>query len=89
MDADLGILGAIAPEYAKYMSAIRKEYSWVSNEEYCLGRIRILEKFLQRPRIYLTEEMFDKLESAARNNISGEIEYLKSQAENPIPTIFH
>ncbi len=79
LDADLGILGAIAIKYREYMLAIRQEYSWVSDKEYSQGRIKILENFLRRPRIYFTQEMFHKLESAARSNISDEIQYLKSQ----------
>jgi predicted metal-dependent HD superfamily phosphohydrolase len=62
------------------MSAIRQEYSWVSNKEYSQGRIKIRENFLQRPRIYFTQEMFHKLESPVRSNIADEIQYLKSQA---------
>jgi predicted metal-dependent HD superfamily phosphohydrolase len=77
LDADLAILGANPEEYHKYARSIRQEYFWVSDADYIAGRTKVLEKFLQRDRIYLTEEIFNSLELSARNNIKAEIMLLK------------
>jgi predicted metal-dependent HD superfamily phosphohydrolase len=76
IDADLAILGSSRENYREYMQAIRQEYAWVPKKEYIVGRKRILEGFLQRPRIYLTEELSTLLEVFARENIQAEIEFL-------------
>jgi predicted metal-dependent HD superfamily phosphohydrolase len=76
LDADLAILGADEGEYRLYAEGIRREYSWLSEGEYRRGRIRVLQKFLRRERIYYTERMFAELEGRARRNIRDEIEGL-------------
>lgn len=73
VDADLAILGAAERDYDAYAQAIRCEYAWVAEAAYRHGRRAVLERFLQRPRIYATEEMFVRLESAARRNLQREI----------------
>ncbi|HEY9852588.1 MAG TPA: hypothetical protein V6D28_24165 [Leptolyngbyaceae cyanobacterium] len=78
LDADLSILGTSAPEYRIYANAIRQEYAWLCESEYRTGRIKVLEKFLQRKRIYYTEEMFANLELTARQNIEEEIKFLSA-----------
>jgi predicted metal-dependent HD superfamily phosphohydrolase len=77
VDADLAVLGAAQPEYDAYAQAIRKEYAWVPEEAYRAGRRSVLERFLARPRIYATEEMYARLEDAARRNLRREIEALR------------
>jgi predicted metal-dependent HD superfamily phosphohydrolase len=76
LDADLSILGASEADYGVYTQAIRQEYSWLSQSEYRLGRKQVLQKFLERERIYLTEPMFAALEIKARQNIQAEIRSL-------------
>jgi predicted metal-dependent HD superfamily phosphohydrolase len=73
LDADLAILGAEEAEYDCYAEAIRREYAWVADEAYRMGRRRVLEGFLRRPRIYRTEEMFARCEDRARGNLGREI----------------
>lgn len=77
LDADLAILGAGEPRYNRYASDIRKEYAHVPEEEYRRGRARVLESFLQRPRIYRTETMFTEAEAAARKNMTRELAQLQ------------
>jgi predicted metal-dependent HD superfamily phosphohydrolase len=77
LDADLAILGADPARYQAYSRSIRREYSWVSDSAYQAGRIRVLESFLHRDRLYYTEILFGELESMARNNMSCEIDRLK------------
>lgn len=73
LDADLAILGAAKSEYKAYSRAIRQEYAWVPDQEYRWGRKQVLDKFLQRNRIYYTSELFQALEARARDNLEGEI----------------
>jgi predicted metal-dependent HD superfamily phosphohydrolase len=73
LDADLAILGTTPVEYLAYARSIRCEYSWVSDAAYQVGRIRVLESFLQRDRLYYTDLLFNELESIARLNIQQEI----------------
>jgi predicted metal-dependent HD superfamily phosphohydrolase len=76
LDADLAILGTNPVTYQAYATAIRREYEWVPDVEYRAGRIRILESFLQRDRLYYTPQLFAELESIARLNIRQEIDLL-------------
>jgi predicted metal-dependent HD superfamily phosphohydrolase len=73
LDADLAILGTEPVQYQDYARSIRKEYRWVSDTEYQIGRTKVLESFLQRDRIYYTDLLFDELESIARFNMQQEI----------------
>ena len=76
LDADLAILAADPIQYQEYSDAIRQEYAWVPQAEYIAGRKQVLEKFLQRDRIYFTPFMFDNAEQSARRNLQAEIEGL-------------
>ena len=75
LDADLSILGADPFEYQNYAAAIRREYTWVSDADYRIGRRRVLEKFLSRDRIFLR---LDHLEAQARHNLQTEIHNLEN-----------
>lgn len=77
LDFDLATLGAETKVYAEYAKAIRKEYSFVSEEDYKNGRGRVLQNFLKRDFIYLTDFMREKFETKARRNIKNEISELK------------
>ncbi len=79
LDADLAILAATPVEYQEYYQAIRQEYAWVSDLEYIAGRKKVLERFLQRERIYSTPLMFNIAEQSARCNLETEITYLLNE----------
>ncbi|MBD6620361.1 hypothetical protein FNW02_32405 [Komarekiella sp. 'clone 1'] len=76
LDADLAILAVNPVLYQEYTQAIRQEYAWVSQAEYINGRRQILERFLQRSRIYFTDLMFEVAEQFARSNLKAEIHIL-------------
>ncbi|GAX45080.1 hypothetical protein NIES4075_61000 [Tolypothrix sp. NIES-4075] len=76
LDADLAILAANPVQYREYALYIRQEYAWVSEAEYIVGRAHVLERFLQRQRIYFTPFMFEVGEKAARCNLNAEIQCL-------------
>jgi predicted metal-dependent HD superfamily phosphohydrolase len=73
LDADLSILSETEAVYDAYAAAIRREYAWVSDDDYRAGRCRVLERFLARPRLYFTEWMFEHGEQRARANLAREI----------------
>jgi predicted metal-dependent HD superfamily phosphohydrolase len=76
LDADLAILGASEDRYARYARDIRREYAWVPDAEYRAGRAAVLGQFLARPRIYLTDVMFEVGEERARANVRAELSTL-------------
>jgi predicted metal-dependent HD superfamily phosphohydrolase len=79
IDADLAILGSASTEYDRYAAAIRREYAWVSDADYRVGRRSVLEKFLSRPCIFFTPLMRTRFETNARANIGREIASLTGQ----------
>ncbi len=73
LDADLAILGAPEDRYVRYAADIRKEYAWVPDADYRKGRAAVLEHFLTRPRLFLTDVMFEECERRARANVGSEL----------------
>lgn len=71
MDIDLSILGQAA--FNPYEREIRREYAWVPEEDFVLGRSRVLEAIASRPSIYRTPFFRAKYESAARPNLTRPI----------------
>lgn len=76
LDADIAILGAESKIYKKYSNNIRKEYSWVAEQQYADARIKVLQNFLARKRIYSTDIIYNLFEKQARINMLNEIDYL-------------
>ena len=68
-DIDLAILGADPARFDAYEDAVRREYSWVTDEAYRAGRRAVLERFLDRPRVYATAWFSERLEDQARSNL--------------------
>jgi predicted metal-dependent HD superfamily phosphohydrolase len=81
LDADLAILSAEERRYARYAADIRREYAWVPDVPYREGRTKVLEGFLNRPRIYRTDRMHAVAEEPARRNLRGEIAALKAPTD--------
>jgi len=80
MDLDLSTLGANTLDYKVYMVGIRSEYAFVPWDVYKTERIKILNSFISRSKIYKTKH-FSQLENQARANIQFEIEYLKKDLD--------
>ena len=76
LDIDLAILGKASMEFQQYENGIHREYSWVPEEQYKIGRKRILEGFIKRRKIYSTEYFREKYEANARRNLQHAIEKL-------------
>jgi len=79
LDMDLAILGSSEERYREYSQAIRKEYAWVTESAYREGRQKVLKHFIERDKIYFTDEMQGRYEKLARKNIQAEIETLTAQ----------
>jgi predicted metal-dependent HD superfamily phosphohydrolase len=73
LDADLAILGAPEKEYRSYSAAIRQEYAQVNDQDFRQGRRSVLELFLNRKRLFLTDAMFKQMEQRARDNLRREL----------------
>lgn len=69
LDMDLSILATPWPVFCAYEAAIRAEYGHVENREFRLGRRRLLETFLKRDRLYLSDHFAPRFEAAARDNL--------------------
>jgi len=79
LDMDLAILGMSEEIYKEYSQAIRKEYAWVSESMYRKGRKKVIKSFVERERIYFTDEMKVGYEEQARKNINNEIKSLDAR----------
>jgi predicted metal-dependent HD superfamily phosphohydrolase len=82
IDIDLSILGQTWPVYQDYMRGVRREFcpAVTSDFRYRIGRRAFLEGVLRQRRIFVTDEMANRLEATARSNISKEIDLLKAEA---------
>ncbi|MBB6049487.1 HD domain-containing protein [Armatimonas rosea] len=76
LDADLWILGAAPRAYRRYAALIRQEYTHVPDTAYRAGRAAVLERFLQRPRLYFGP--FPEREARARENLAAELSRLRT-----------
>ena len=66
------ILASSEEEYKDYADCIRKEYSHYSDNDFCIGRKKVMQGLLDNPAIFSSVK-FRKFEIAARNNITKEI----------------
>ncbi|WP_229067853.1 metal-dependent phosphohydrolase [Actinoplanes sp. DH11] len=75
-DADLAILAADEEKYARYTSAIRREYAHVPDDAFRAARTRVLEALLELPSIYRHPEIRAEWEDRAQANLKKELEEL-------------
>jgi predicted metal-dependent HD superfamily phosphohydrolase len=73
LDMDLTILGSPPAEFDTYEAAVRREYDWVPEPQWKLGRRAVLAQFLARPAIYATGRFQASHEAAARRNLARAI----------------
>lgn len=69
VDIDLAILGAEPDRFDEFDQQVRAEYTHVPDESFRVGRARILNSFLARPRLYSTPHFYAALEQRARANL--------------------
>jgi predicted metal-dependent HD superfamily phosphohydrolase len=77
-DADLAILGAPSDRYQRYVRDVRAEYAHVSDLDWRAGRGRILSEFLERPRLFFSEQVRATCDAQARVNLRTELIALSS-----------
>jgi predicted metal-dependent HD superfamily phosphohydrolase len=77
LDMDLSILGAGEARFDDYDAAIRAEYDFVPIATYRERRAAILKTFLERPRLYLTDDYHRRLDQTARANLRRSIDRLE------------
>lgn len=76
LDLDLAILGGSLELYDAYRVAIRMEYNAYPKLLYKPGRKKVLQKFLERERLYFTDYFYEKYEQQARSNLKWELAHL-------------
>jgi predicted metal-dependent HD superfamily phosphohydrolase len=78
LDVDLSILGQPEMRFQEYERQIHEEYSWVPIATYKPKRAEILQGFLDRKRIYVTDLFREKFEQQARANLRWSIQQLEA-----------
>lgn len=74
VDIDLAILGSPIAEFDRYEANIRHEYSWLPETVYRVKRVSLLERFLDRSRLFQTDLFHRQYERQARHNLQRSIE---------------
>jgi predicted metal-dependent HD superfamily phosphohydrolase len=69
-DIDLAILGADRETFRRFEDNVRREYWWVPGPLFRQKRAAILQSFLSRKSVYATARFQERLESAARRNLT-------------------
>jgi predicted metal-dependent HD superfamily phosphohydrolase len=73
LDMDLSILGARTDVFDAYEQAIRREYAFVPEALYREARRGILQRFLERDRLYFSDWGRERFEAVARANLAASI----------------
>jgi predicted metal-dependent HD superfamily phosphohydrolase len=76
VDIDLSIFGKAEDVFDVYEVGIKKEYSFVKERAFRLGRSKVLQSFLDRKSVYYTPFFRDKYEAQARKNLERSIQKL-------------
>ena len=79
-DVDLAILGQPPEAFAEYERQVRREYEWVPEDVFKGARAPILETFLDRFSIYMTDPFREKYEKTARANLTASLLALKGRS---------
>lgn len=69
VDIDLWILGAPAERFDEYERQVRREYGYLPDEVFRVGRMAVLQQFLGRARLFSTRELQEGDEARARGNM--------------------
>jgi predicted metal-dependent HD superfamily phosphohydrolase len=81
LDIDMSILGAEEAAYRRYAKDVEREWvpSVTTPRRFRIGRIAFLQKVLDSPRIFATEEGMTRWEGNARRNVADEIDRLRAR----------
>ena len=78
LDFDLEVLGRQRAEYDVYRKQIRREYAQFDDQQFSGGRSAVLQKILNRERVYFSDAFFERLEERARENLRWELGILRA-----------
>lgn len=73
VDADLEILGREPADYRRYVAQVRADYSHVPDEQFAAGRVQVLRRLLESPRLFRTATGYRLWERQARQNLELEL----------------
>jgi predicted metal-dependent HD superfamily phosphohydrolase len=79
INIDLSVLGQAEPRFLQYENQIRQEYAWVPAAIFAAKRAEILERFLDRERIFTLDWFWTRFERQARQNLSASIQALRQR----------
>ncbi len=78
VDSDIAILGGRREAFDQYETQVREEWSHVSDEDFRVGRIVVLNRFKNMDRIFHTKTGYDRFEKQARENIEYSLHKLNA-----------
>lgn len=73
LDADRAILGSARDVYRRYVAAVRREFAFVSQATFRMGRSRYLCRWLQHKQLFHTDWGRHRYERPARANLRWEL----------------
>lgn len=76
-DCDLAVLAFTPDMFDQYEVLIREEYSFVSDDDFRLGRMAFIRSMLDRDRIFRTGFFYEKYEMRARENLKRSLKRLE------------
>jgi predicted metal-dependent HD superfamily phosphohydrolase len=76
-DADLSVLAGDRAAYAACVSAVRTEYSHISDDAFRTGRAAVLDQLLAMSTVYRTAAGRSRWEAPARRNLRSELARLR------------
>ena len=75
-DIDLSILGADQDEYDAYTIEVRQEYSWVPEEAFRVGRLKVLKSIFSKGTFFHHKACAALWEARAQENVRREMNVL-------------
>lgn len=78
LDVDLSVLGGDEESYGGYRVGIYREYEWIGEREYRQGRMKVIQGFLDREKLYYLQELRERWEMTARHNLQSELVLLST-----------
>jgi predicted metal-dependent HD superfamily phosphohydrolase len=75
--ADLAVLAAEPARYSDYVTAVRREYAHVGDEDWRSGRTHVLHRLLERGHLFAPGLGLEDWEHRARANITAELATLQ------------
>ena len=78
LDMDLSILGSNEKAFDDYEAGIRYEYRHIDEAAFRQGRAAILERFLSRDHLYMSEWGREQFEAKARANLQRSLQVLRT-----------